>query len=258
MKIGFDAVCDLRDAADRDWPSCSDQRIFFQRDDAAAVPRRILLQRCFDHRAVGVVRQQRGERRLPREAEYSTMRRRRSPAGSSGDRRRAMRRWHRSKMRSPECCGARDLADRADRLGKQRPEDHLGAFIDRLLRRGLRGLRRAGVVFDQELDIRVLEFVERHFGGILHRLRGDAGVAGRRQRQDQRDTNLPRAERGRRRRFARLLHLTRSEPIADIGAGRESGSSDNNAEDGAPTRQDPPLVRYPAHDLTRASPRQQS
>ena len=81
--------------------------------------------------------------------------------------------------------GARDRADRAHRLREQRTDDDLGAFVDRLLRGELRALRRAGVVLHQQLDVRFLEFGERHFGGVLHRLRGDAGIARRRQRQDQ-------------------------------------------------------------------------
>ena len=82
-------------------------------------------------------------------------------------------------------------ADRADRLREQRPDDDLGALGERLLRGGLRALRIAAVVLHQQLDVRVLEFGQRHLGRVLHRLRGDAGIAGRRQRQDQRDANWP-------------------------------------------------------------------
>ncbi len=70
-------------------------------------PRRAdrLLERGLDHRAVGIVRQQRGERALallrPRSRRCA---RRRTPAGSSADRRRARRRWRRSRTRSPACC----------------------------------------------------------------------------------------------------------------------------------------------------------
>ena len=77
-------------------------------------------------------------------------------------------------------------ADRAHGFREQRTDDDFGALVDRLLRGGLRALRRAGVVFDQQLDVRILEFGERHFRRVLHRLRGDAGIALRRQRQDQR------------------------------------------------------------------------
>ena len=41
----------------------------------------------------------------------------------------------------------------------------------------LRALRRAAVVLHQQLDVGVLEFGERHLGGVLHRLRRDAGIA---------------------------------------------------------------------------------
>ena len=41
----------------------------------------------------------------------------------------------------------------------------------------------------------ILEFRQRHFGGVLHRLRGNAGIAGGRQRQDQADLDLPGADR---------------------------------------------------------------
>ena len=77
------------------------------------------------------------------------------------------------------------------------PSDDLGAFVDRLLRDLLRALRAAGVVLDQELDVGILEFRERHLGGVLHRLRGDAGIARCRQRQDQADLDLAVADRGR-------------------------------------------------------------
>ena len=56
-------------------------------------------------------------------------------------------------------------------------------------------LRAAAVVLDQELDVRILEFRQRHFGGVLHRLRGDAGIARGRERQDQADLDLPGADR---------------------------------------------------------------
>ena len=57
--------------------------------------------------------------------------------------------------------------------------------------------RQAVVVLDQELDIGILEFRQRHLGGILHRLGGDAGIAGSRQRQDQADLDLAGADRER-------------------------------------------------------------
>jgi len=62
-------------------------------------------------------------------------------------------------------------------LRKQRTENDFRAFVERLLRALLGTLRIAGVILDQELDVRILEFRQRHLGGILHRLRGDAGIA---------------------------------------------------------------------------------
>ena len=96
---------------------------------------------------------------------------RRSPAGSSADKRRAL-----ATLASVENAITGMLrwratcADRAHRLREQRADDDLGALVDRLLRAGLRALRRAGVVLHQQLDVRVLEFGERDFRGVLHRL----------------------------------------------------------------------------------------
>ena len=75
--------------------------------------------------------------------------------------------------------------------------DHLGAFVERLLRRLLGAARGAAVILDQELDVGAVEFDQRHLGGVLHGLRGDAGVAASRQRQDQPDLDLSGADRDR-------------------------------------------------------------
>ena len=72
-------------------------------------------------------------------------------------------------------------------MGKQRPEDHLHAVGERILRRLLGTLGGAGVVLYQQLDVGVTELGERHFGGVFHRLRRQPGVAASRQRQDQCD-----------------------------------------------------------------------
>ena len=90
--------------------------------------------------------------------------------------------------------GARDRADRLHRLREQRAEDDLGAFVDRLLPPPARAVRIAAIVLDQQLDVRIVEFGEREFGGVLHRLRREPGIAGRRQRQDQRDLDLASAD----------------------------------------------------------------
>ena len=69
--------------------------------------------------------------------------------------------------------GAREPADRTDREREQRPEDDLGALVEHLLRRLLGALRAAAVVLHQQLEVRVVEFRERHLGGVAHGLRGD-------------------------------------------------------------------------------------
>src|SRR5437764_194890 len=56
--------------------------------------------------------------------------------------------------------------------------------------------RAAPIVLDQELQVRTVEFGERQFRGVLHRLRRKARVAGRRKRQDEPDLDLARADRG--------------------------------------------------------------
>ena len=114
------------------------ERIALERDDAAAAPRHRLLEGGLDHRAVGIVRDQRGERAFAGRGGVARCGRRRTPAGSSRDRRRATPRWRRSRTRSPECCARARSARRADRMREQRPENDLGAFVERLLRRLLR------------------------------------------------------------------------------------------------------------------------
>ena len=44
--------------------------------------------------------------------------------------------------------------------------------LERLLRRLLRAARRAAVVLHQKLDVGIVEFGERHLGGVAHRQRG--------------------------------------------------------------------------------------
>ncbi len=93
--------------------------------------------------------------------------------------------------------GARQLRGRRNRAREQRAQNDLRAFVERLLGALLRALRAAAVILDQKLDVGILEFRQRHLGGVLHRLRGDAGIAGGRQRQDQADLDLPGADRER-------------------------------------------------------------
>ena len=80
---------------------------------------------------------------------------------------------------------ARELPDRRDRMREQRPEDDFGALVERLLRRLLGAAGAAAVVLHQQLDVGDVEFGERKLGSVAHRLRGHAGIAALRQRQDQ-------------------------------------------------------------------------
>ena len=80
----------------------------------------------------------------------------------------------------------------------------MGAVVERLLRGKLGGLGGAAIVLHQKLDVRIVEFGDRHFRGIAHRLAGNAGIAGRRQRQDQPHFDLAGAD-GRARRHLRTL-----------------------------------------------------
>ena len=253
MKIELDVSGRLRHALDRLGHLARIERIFLQRQYAAAAARDFLLERGFHHRAIGVVRHQRGKRSfstrngevddaphvaLRQEAQEVDAARRHAGVGGKRDHRNAAR--------------AGDLADGAHGLREQRADDDLGALVERLLRAGLRGLRHAGVVFDQQLDVRILEFVERHFRRVLHRLRGDAGVARRRQRQDQADLDLPRPDHGGRRRFGarRRRDQARLVEIAS-GAGAEHGGRGGDAQCGAqaaPARPYPSILpRHPGH-----------
>ncbi len=109
-------------------------RIALERDDLAAAARHRLLERRFDHRAVGIVRDQRREGALSgrggilhdaldigfrQEAQQIDAARGDIGVGRERDDRHVAR--------------ARHLADDADRLREQRPEDDLGAFVERLL-----------------------------------------------------------------------------------------------------------------------------
>ena len=84
----------------------------------------------------------------------------------------------------------------ADRLREQRPDDDLGAFVERLFRGRPRAVRRAGIVLHQQLNAGVgVKFRERHLRRVAHRLTGEAGIAGRRQRQNERNLDLAGTER---------------------------------------------------------------
>ena len=93
----------------------------------------------------------------------------------------------------------------------------------------------------------ILEFRQRHLGGVLHRLRGDAGIAGGRQRQDQADLDLAGADRVRLlRRAGGSLGLVRAERIGKLaaaGAGPEQRRAENQANRGPPGRARKPRIR---------------
>jgi hypothetical protein len=94
-------------------------------------------------------------------------------------------------------------------------------------------LRAAAVILDQKLDVRILEFRQRHLGRVLHRLRGDAGIAGGRERQDQADLDLPVADRKRLLlRACGSLGLGSSERVRNraAGAGAEQRRAQNKTD----------------------------
>ena len=82
-----------------------------------------------------------------------------------------------------------------DGLREERAEDQFATFVDRLLRSNPRTVGRAGVILHQKLDVWRIEFGQRHFGGIAHRLAGNTGIAAGRERQNERYAHLARAER---------------------------------------------------------------
>ncbi len=223
----------LGDAADRRRHGGLVVRIALQRDDlAAAVPGDGLLEGRLDHGAVGIVGNEGGEGMLARgggvlddavDVRFRQETQQIDAAGGDigvgreGDDR--------------DIARTRHLADEADRLRKQRAENDLGALVERLLSGEPRGFGGAAVVFHQELDIGIVEFRNRHLGGIAHRLAGDAGIARRRQRQDQAGLDLAGAD-GRARRRLRALRRRRRRQVLGIsgapgqqraGGGQQAG-----------------------------------
>ena len=171
----------LSDVADGAGHAGLIMRIALKPDDLTVPPRHHLLKGGFDHRAVGIVRNERRERvfsrrdrilhdpidvRLGEETQEIDAARGDIGVGGKGDDR--------------NVAGPRHLADIGDRLGEQRPQNDLGALVERLLRPDPGRLGGAAVVFHQELDVGRIELGNRHFRGIAHRLAGDAGIAGRR------------------------------------------------------------------------------
>ena len=125
------------------------------------------------------------------------------------------------------------MRSRRHRGREQRAQNDFRALAERLLGDLLRALRAAAVILDQKLDVRILEFRQRHLGRVLHRLRGDAGIAGGRERQDQADLDLPGADRERLLlRACGSLGLGRSERVRNLaaGAGAEQRRSENKTD----------------------------
>ena len=198
-------------------------------------PRRAdrLLERGLGHGAVGVVGDERGER------PFALARRIADDALDVGLGQEAQQvdaaRGHIGVGRErdhPDIARARELPDRTDGEREQGSEDDLGAFVERLLGGLLRARRAAAVVLHQQLDVGIVEFRERHLGGIAHRLRGHRRVAARRQRQDQADLDLALADTGRRLRRRRRLRA--GNEIADRKTARAAGQQDRRREGGEP------------------------
>ena len=188
----------LRDVAHRSLHLRPVGRIALERDDPAAPPRHDLLERRLHHAAIGIVGNERGDRPfvlrdgiaddavdvgLGKKAQQIDPARGDVAVGRERDHR------HVARPRGP--------ADRTDREREQRAQDDLGAFVERLLRRLLRTRRAAAVVLHQQLEIRVVEFRERHLGGVAHGLRRHRRVAACGQRQDETDLDLAFADIGR-------------------------------------------------------------
>src|SRR5439155_6581979 len=147
-----------------------------------------------------------------------------------------------------------ELCGGGNREREQRSQDDFGAFAQRLLRALARALRRGTVVLDQELDVGILEFGERHLGRVLHRLRGDAGIAGARQRQDQADLELSAADRDRILRRARGSFGLRVERVGELAKAllhAGAGPEQRRAEDEA-NRRPPGRSRWLNLGVTRA------
>ena len=107
------------------------------------------------HIAIGIVGQQRGEGSLSDAGgvfddpvDVGFRQEAQEIDAAAGDARIGRERDHRYAAR------ARQLRGRRNRQRKQRTENDLGAFVERLLRALLRALRAAAVVLDQELDVR--------------------------------------------------------------------------------------------------------
>src|SRR5262249_39675032 len=187
----------------------------------AATTGYLLLERGLHHGAVGVVRQQRRERALTAydcEIDYASYVRFRQETQkvdpACGHACISRKRDH------GDIARPRDLPDSADRLRKQWPNNDLRAFGNGLLSRRLRTLQRAAIILHKQLNVRTLEFSERHFSRVPHRLGGDTCIALSGQWQDHRDTNLAVSDRSNGHLVGRLWRGAVSANLA--GTGREN------------------------------------
>ena len=174
------------------------ERVALERDDAAAAARHRLLERGLDHVAVGVVRTASRRTSACRWRRRSRRcGRRRTPAGSSADRRRAPRRWRRSRTRSPaRRAGARDLrrptptecANSGPRMISAPSASACCAACC-----APRGVPPSS--FTRSWMFGLLNSASAISAAFFIDCATDAGVAAGRQRQDQRDLDLPGADR---------------------------------------------------------------
>ena len=156
-------------------------------DDPAAGIGGGALQRRLDHRAVGVRRDERGDRLLPlaggvaddavdirlrQEADQIDAGRRGRGVGREGDDR--------------NVGGFGDRSRRRHRLGIERTEDEGRALGDRLGGGGAGAVGGAAIVLDEDRYVRGRELAERKVGGVPHVLGELPGTAGRGKREQHR------------------------------------------------------------------------
>ena len=123
-------------------------------------------------------------------------------------------------------------------MGKDGPEDDLGTFVDRLLRDLARAGCIATIVFDQQLQVRDVEFSQRHLGGATHGGAGRARVSACREWKNEPDFHLASAYAGAA--FARLGWCRRraGERVARRHPGAR-GQQGTSQHDGQPPRCSP-------------------
>jgi hypothetical protein len=105
-----------------------------------------------------------------------------------------------------------------------------GAFVEHLLRRLLCTGSAAAVVLHQELDVGVVEFRQRHLGGIAHGLRRHRRVAAARQGQDEPGLDLAFPD------IARGLRGRAGRGAGEIAHARAAGQQEEGRQGGQPRR----------------------